>query len=435
VVGIAAAALVLAGAALYLILAQQRAPRPMLAHGEVAYVADSSLYIRNLAGGAPRRLVHGKVRYFAWAPGGTRLAVLRRGKLLVVNYPSGGSSKVGAADWFAWSNADALALAAPGGGLSVARPSGGAWQVHRVSATARSAVWSPRGGRLAFVPHGGGVAVYTLAGGARRVFLAGVGVTASYAGREQLFWAPDGRELALVEPWGRKTVPPGYALALLSLSTGLSRVLLPQAKGNLVLAGWWPGGGRDAPLDKRLWVLSHHGVESRVVAGGSGTSALYPAWSPFARGRRLACLSMPSGPYDYPRLVTATSQFRWSVALVGADGKGRRQLLTPRDGSFQWVRLTSGGRHLLVVERRKGRFGGYGAGASSLGGARLLLVRAKTGRAVPLAQSLGLRRIPPQLGLTERGMLRNWPVGYYGQVSWRGLVALRPRPQRRTKRI
>ena len=275
------------------------------------------------------------------------------------------------------------------------------------------------------------------------MFLAGVGVTASYAGREQLFWAPDGRELALVEPWGPKTVPPGYALALLSLSTGLSRVLLPQAKGNLVLAGWWPGGrgilawlmpqdsaslaadglglwyqpvaggqprflgktlvkesflvwsptgrrlamveggGRYAPLDKRLWVLSHHGVESRVVAGGSGTSALYPAWSPFARGRRLACLSMPSGPYDYPRLVTATSQFRWSVALVGADGKGRRQLLTPRDGSFQWVRLTSGGRHLLVVERRKGRFGGYGAGASSLGGARLLLVRAKTGRQCP----------------------------------------------------
>jgi Tol biopolymer transport system component len=268
-----------------------------IAFGRFAGGARDGLYRVGHAGGPVRRIVAGSVFGAGWAPGGARLAVVRRPvggdryALYTVGPEGGHQRRLTRGDddaqiaGLSWSgNGRRIAFTRSGGtdeafqsAIWVVRRDGrGLRRLTPRAERARDPSWSPTGGAIAYVSRGR-LRVMRPDGTRRRTLPTG---HASLGDVDALDWSPDGREIV----FGRTaTAAEPRMLYALDVAAGALRRIEPRGVPAATQPTWSPSGRRIAfvvPSGSRrgIHVCAADGTGTRRIARGARLHR--PIWQP-----------------------------------------------------------------------------------------------------------------------------------------------------------
>ena len=389
--------------------------RAFRGQGRLAFLWGGQLFLLDGSKGVLRQITsQGQTTDPTWSPDGHRLAYLRDGVLWLTGADGSGAHRAAAlpsvAASYTWSpRGDMLAvsLADSGGAAGALWLVSSRGQSRRLGVAAADPLWSPDGSRLAYSltlpyrdPQTRSDALYTMSangGHPTRIFVA------QQSGIRLERWWPNGKGLTfrIDEQHSASLAADGLPLYTMPLA-GNPR-LLTTSLGYPTWLAWSPsgrqmllvaGGGRETWHGKSLAICDVYAARYRALPQPSGVVSLDPTWSPsgreiaFVRARDLG----DPGGFDSTPMLSAWVRTR-TLWLASATGAGARQLTAAGSGIYepQW---SADGRHLLYIHANS-----------------LWLIDTRGG---PARRILGPFPTTPDL----------YPLGYYGHLTWSGLLAL-----------
>lgn len=389
--------------------------------GTLAYVSGGDIWLLR-AGFPPDRLTGtGDFTAVRWSPGGRFLLAIQAGQTLVLGLD--GAARPGLSG--AWLPDDSgVAVASPGGGVSLVNPADGAPTPLLPDDPARAflpVAWSPDGGTLALTRQDLNVKAFPTAqsswlvdrdGGNLRQLL-----PAGDTWPVPLGWSPDGRWLAVLAGPPQVCVScrvDGQALAVVSADG--SRITSLGVLARNAWLSWAPdgsalaaalGAGRESYRNKQV-LLFHTGASAPApLAPSDGQVAIEPAFSPDGRTVALTRDAELPGPafanldaaHGYPDALLAQRR----IWLAPVDG-GAARPLTPNLNVAEESPTWAAGGLLLSVRWR------VPAGAAAPAG-ELWLSDTSSGATTLLVPALGAQ---------------STAGGYYGDFGWQHFFSWHP---------